>query len=228
MTATKRWRVYHDLTALHRLLISVGTGLLAALLLPARLPWELRVLGIWDASALAFLVLAWLVLATADADETRRVSTREDDSRAASSLLLTLASLISLAGVGFGLARAQSLEQAQPALSAVLTAISILTVALSWGVTHSLFTFHYARAYHTDPEGGVDFNAGDDDPEGGQPDYRDFVYLAFTVGMTYQVSDTDISKRRIRHLITQHGLLSYLFGTVIVAVTINVVAGLLK
>lgn len=228
MTASKRWGLYHDLTALHRLLISGGVGLLAALLLPARLPWELRALSIWGAAALAFLVLAWLVLGTTDTEATRRVATREDDSRATSSLLLTFASLFSLAGVGFGLARANSLEQGQPVLAAVLTAVSILTVALSWGVVHSLFTFHYARAYYADPEGGIDFNTEDDDAEGRQPDYLDFVYLAFTVGMTYQVSDTDVSKRRIRRLITQHGLLSYLFGTVIVAVTINVVAGLIK
>jgi uncharacterized membrane protein len=80
----------------------------------------------------------------------------------------------------------------------------------------------YARLYYADPVGGVDFN------EDVRPDFSDFAYLAFTIGMTYQVSDTDLTNRRIRRTALRHALLSFLFGTVIVAMTINIVAGLLK
>ena len=86
---------------------------------------------------------------------------------------------------------------------------------------HAVFTLRYARLYYAEA-GGVDFNEASD------PDYRDFLYLALTLGMTYQVSDTDITSKAIRRTATRHGLLSYVFGTVIVAMTINVVAGLVR
>ena len=95
-------------------------------------------------------------------------------------------------------------------------------VVVSWITVHTLFTLRYARLYYDGPEGGIDFQSDD------LPDYLDFVYLAFTVGMTFQVSDTNISDRRIRRAITRHALLGYLFGTVIIGVTINVVGGLIS
>jgi uncharacterized membrane protein len=89
-------------------------------------------------------------------------------------------------------------------------------------VVHTIFTLRYARLYYTGRDEGVDFNQ--DDP----PSYADFAYLAFTVGMTFQVSDTQITHHAMRAAILRHALLSYLFGTVIVATTINLVAGLGK
>ncbi len=87
---------------------------------------------------------------------------------------------------------------------------------------HTVFTLKYARLYYTGIDGGISFN--EDDP----PRYTDFAYLAFTVGMTFQVSDTDVSDKGIRRTILRHMLLSYVFGAVIIAVTINLVAGLTK
>ncbi len=95
-------------------------------------------------------------------------------------------------------------------------------MVLSWAVVHTVFTLRYAHEYYAAPSGGIDFK--NDAP----PDYQDFAYVAFTVGMTFQVSDTDVQKRVIRRTILRHALLSYLFGAVILAVTINVVANLLQ
>jgi uncharacterized membrane protein len=81
----------------------------------------------------------------------------------------------------------------------------------------------YAHEYYTQPVGGIDFKSGDY-----EPDYRDFAYLAFTVGMTYQVSDTELNRREIRHTLLRHALLSYLFGAVILALLVNVIASLVK
>ena len=95
-------------------------------------------------------------------------------------------------------------------------------MAVSWGVVHTTYALKYARLYYRGPNGGVDFH----DPV--EPAYKDFAYLAFTVGMTFQVSDTEINAREIRATILKQALLSYLFGAVILAVTINLLAGLSK
>ncbi len=103
-------------------------------------------------------------------------------------------------------------------------ALSACSVALAWGAVHTVFLTRYAGLYYPPSAsgGGIDFN--EDDP----PKYTDFAYLAFTLGMTFQVSDTDLKTKPIRATALRHGLLSYLFGAIIVATTINLVAGLAK
>ena len=101
--------------------------------------------------------------------------------------------------------------------------MSVVSVFLSWAVVHLTYTLRYARLFFTEPQGGIDFHEDKRDAT-----YVDFAYVAFTIGMTYQVSDTDLSKRQIRAAALRHALLSYLFGTVIIAMTINVIAGLAK
>ena len=105
---------------------------------------------------------------------------------------------------------------------AALTSIVVLSVVLSWAVVNVVYALRYAHLYYSGGGQGIDFN------EEGDPDYRDFAYLAVTIGMTYQVSDTNLKSRGIRRTVTGHALLSYLFGTFVVAMMINVVAGLLK
>jgi uncharacterized membrane protein len=101
-------------------------------------------------------------------------------------------------------------------------AAGVGAIVSSWGVVHTVFTLRYAALYYRGPDGGVNFNEDD------QPTYVDFAYLAFTIGMTYQVSDTNLTTKEIRHTALRHALLSYLFGTVIIAATINLAAGLVK
>ena len=211
-----------------RLVLALAVGVGVALL-PTGRPLTLHLLTGWGAAALVFLAWVWLQIMRADGQETRRLATREDDSRVASSLLVLIGSLASLVGTGFALSDAQQLEQAgQTMLGTVLTGVAVLSVVLSWLLIHSEYTLHYARLYYSEPVGGVDFPDDEHDPEGQEPDYRDFAYLAFTVGMTYQVSDTDITFKTFRRVLLRHAMLSFLFGTVIVAFTINVVAGLIK
>lgn len=129
------------------------------------------------------------------------------------------ASVACLVGVGLALLKAAESEGSGEAL---LVALAVISVVESWAVVHTVFTLRYARLYYTAPEGGIDFN---DDPH---PDFLDFAYVAFTIGMTYQISDTDLTTRPMRRTALRHTLLSFLFGTFIVAITINAVAGLLK
>ncbi len=148
---------------------------------------------------------------------TQAHATREDDSRSAAELVLIAASVASLLGVGMALLTASSESGATRAMT---TGVIVLSVALSWLAVHTVFLLRYAHLYYRDG-GGIDFH---DDRS---PDYGDFAYVAFTLGMTYQVSDSDLTSKPIRSAALRHALLSYVFGIAVIAVTINVVAGLL-
>lgn len=203
-----------------RLLIAAPLGAVAGTTAAFFGPWQLSVLLGWDVAALFIVGSAWAFIVVLDAASTARVATREDDSRAIVDVIMVAASLISLVGVVVGLAHARGHAGA---MSGVLTGVAVFTVFLSWFTVHTLFVLRYAHLYYSEPAGGIDFA---DKRE--RPDYLDFVYVAFTVGMTFQVSDTGIADRRIRRTVIRHAMLSYLFGTVIVGVAINVVGNLIK
>ncbi len=171
----------------------------------------------WIAAALTYLIWVWGRIAKLDTVATKEHATREDPSRGLADTLLVVASIGSLAIVGFVLVQASHVVGAD---RIVLAGLAIVSVGLSWSLIHTLFTLRYAYLYYDDTPGGVDFNQKE------EPDYGDFAYLAFTLGMTYQVSDTAIGSREIRRTALRHSLLSYLFGAVILATIINLVAGL--
>jgi len=183
-------------------------------------PWELAMLAAWIAVAALLLVRIWFRVGQFTPAQTRELATREDDSRAYSDLLILVASIASLGGAAAGLIKAHSSDSTRETL---LTVASVLTVAVSWALVHTVFALRYARLYYGEPEGGIDFNE-----EHAAPDYGDFAYVAFTIGMTFQVSDTDIGSRIIRRTVLRHALISYLFGAIIVAMMVNVIASLLN
>ena len=131
-------------------------------------------------------------------------------------MVLIAACIASLVGVALTLLKAST----QLGLTQVLiTAVAVVTVAVSWLDVHTVFTLRYAHLYYRE-DGGIDFHANE------RPDYRDFAYVAFTLGMTYQVSD--LTSQTIRAAALRHALLSYLFGITVIALTINVVASLIR
>ncbi len=174
------------------------------------------VLG-WVVAATVFLLWTWSVIRPMDAAETAGHATRNDPARTISHLVILLASLASLAGVAFLLVRANSTGGWAQDL---LAALSLCSVAASWLVVHTVFTLRYARLYYTEPAGGIDFN------QDAPPRYLDFAYVAFSIGMTYQVSDTGLQTSQIRAVALRQALISFLLGAVILAITINLVAGL--
>ncbi|MDQ1465891.1 MAG: hypothetical protein QOH10_306 [Actinomycetota bacterium] len=198
-----------------RVLTSGGIGLVVAAGLLVLAPWEVTVLTGWIVAATTFVARVWLRVTRLDGAETATVATREDGSQASAHIMVIGASVVSLVGVAVTLARA-SLESG--ASKIVLTAAAILTVFASWALVHTVFTLRYAHTYYSRPVGGIDFTSDE------EPDYHDFAYLAFTIGMTFQVSDTDLTTGVMRRLALRHALLSYLFGAVILATTINVAA----
>ncbi len=172
----------------------------------------------WDCAAVVFV--AWVGLCTIapmGSTQTAAHATREDPGNAVSDLIVLVASVASLAAVGVVLIKASSRHGASRDL---LAGVGVGSVTLSWLAVHTLFTLRYAKLYYTGVDGGINFN------QKTSPRYLDFAYPAFTLGMTFQVSDTDLETTAIRATAMRHALLSYLFGAVILAVTINLIAGL--
>jgi uncharacterized membrane protein len=208
--------------ALRRAVIVVTIGLITALLLLRFLPWELALVGGWDAAALCLLLTIWPIIIRADNSQTQRIAAREDETRGSAAVLLVSASLASLLGVGLALSLA---GRAGGLVRMLLIGVAVLTVMLSWTVVNTVYTLRYADLYFRSAAGGIAFG----DSAGQQrANYRDFAYLAFTIGMTYQVSDTTLRDPRIRHTVLIHALLAYLFGVVIVAGSISLITGLVQ
>lgn len=201
-----------------RVSISLVIGIIAGIAIGTLTAWKFTPLISWDTAALVLLLWLLLSLHGLNAEETERLATREDPGRAGADILLVLASVASLVAVGTLLWQTRS----EKGLAAVLqAALCVVSVIVSWTTVHAVYMLRYAREYYGG-DGGIDFN------DKAKPRYSDFAYLAFTVGMTFQVSDTQIQANAIRRLVLHQALLSYLFGTVIVAVSINLLAGLVN
>ena len=201
-----------------RVLVSFAAGLAAFGVAWLATPWQTASLIGWNVAASVFIVWIWLIVRGMDGAATAQHAVIEDLSRRTADLVLILASVISLIGVGLSLLESSDTGGLE---KATIVGVASVSVILSWATVHTVFTLRYARLYYASG-GGIDFN------EDRAPGYMDFAYLAFTIGMTYQVSDTSIGSKTVRRTALHHAYMSYLFGTVVVAMTINVVAGLLR
>jgi uncharacterized membrane protein len=220
-TLYHRWLGWHA-PALRRAVIVAAIGLIVALALLRFVTWELAVVAGWDATALTFLASIWPIIIRADSSRAEKLAMREDETRGSATALLLGASVASLMGVGFALVIA---GRESGRLRVLLIGVAVLTVALSWTVVNTVYTLRYADLHFRSAALGIAFgdSAGQE-----RPTYRDFAYVAFTIGMTYQVSDTTVRDPRIRRTVLSHALLSYLFGVVIVGGSVNLIAGLLR
>jgi uncharacterized membrane protein len=171
----------------------------------------------WDTAAV--LYVGWLstVLLGRDAERTARRARTTDPDRLSTDVALLSAAVASLGAVAVVLLRAPSNGGT---LEFVQVGFGVVSVVLSWAMVHMLYTLRYAALYYGPPGGGIDFNSAE------LPTYRDFAYLSYTVGMTFQVSDTVLNAAAVRRTVLRHALLSYLFGTGILATTVNLVASL--
>jgi uncharacterized membrane protein len=189
----------------------------------ATVPSAAVLLG-WDVAVAIYLAWTLSAVRGLDAELTAELANREDPSAPVAELLLIGANVAVLGAVAFALVKA---GQAVGEMKAFLIALGLFSVVLSWTVVHTIFMLRYARAYcsgsaGSGPVGGIEFN--EDEP----PTYIDFAYFAFTIGMTFQVSDTSITSKTVRRLTLRHSLFAYLYGAVLLGLVINVVATLLK
>jgi uncharacterized membrane protein len=200
-----------------RLGISLAIGTACAVVAAIFGDWRYAVTIGWDATAIIFCGWTWLAVWSLSAEQTAARATREDPSRAIRDVIVLTAAAGSLAALGFVLVYAHELTGLA---SAMLALLAVVSVAVSWFSVHTIFALRYALLYYREPAGGIDFNQ----PE--PPNYRDFAYVALTIGMTFQVSDTNLQNSDMRSTALRHALLSFLFGAVILAATVNLIAGL--
>lgn len=182
----------------------------------------LSLLGGWTALALIFTAWTWLALWSFNPVETQGHAEQEQPLPVVVITLVLGGAVASLVGVGVLLGRSQEVAHGVPHDSGAAW-MAVGSVVLSWLTIHTLFALIYAKHYF-DPEqpGGIDFNSppGQDD----QPSFKDFFYVAFAVGMSFAISDTNLTSTRMRATALGHGLLSFVFGSIIVASVVNVIA----
>jgi uncharacterized membrane protein len=202
-----------------RLLLSTALAVVIYLLLPASLEVQTRGIVAWDAGCAVYLVAVLTMMLRATIERMERRAKIQDENRLAILTLCVAAVCVTLFAIGYEMHVAKAAQQAAAGWRLGLAA---LTIVLSWGFTHTIFALHYAHEYYEDPKKPrLIF------PGGVSPDYTDFLYYAFVVGMTFQVSDVQVAERELRRLTLVHGVLSFFFNTVILALAINLAAGLL-
>ena len=173
----------------------------------------------WDVLAVVFCGWVWATIWNLDGLATAHVALRENPGRDALDFILLGAAVASLIAVGvvlFGAGHAAGNDKYLQA------GFAVLSVFVSWTLIHTVFTLKYARLYYSGTAGGIDFN------ESAPPQYSDFAYLSFTIGMTFLVSDTDLQTKQIRRTALRHAWLSFPLGAVIIAASINLISGLAK
>jgi uncharacterized membrane protein len=196
-----------------RLFSSAAVGVTATLALTNWQPTTRLLVG-WDVGVALYLALVAHMMWRSDVDRIRGRATLEDEGRLAILVLTVLAALASLGAIFAELGTSAS--GGRPALR---VAHAALTILLSWAFIHTIFALHYAHEFYDVTAGGLAF------PEGGaDPDYWDFVYFSFVIGMTSQVSDVAVTSKEVRRLVTAHGVLSFVFNAALLALTVNLAA----
>ena len=218
----------HKIKAHGRLLISLFVALIV-FFLSQRTPASIQFILVWSSFCFSVLLMLWAIILTTTASEVRVIAGIQDSSRTAISIFVLFASVVSLFAVIFLM---RTLPNPKEAGYPFHVGFAITSVILSWVMIHTIFAIRYAHLYYNllyeermsqkEHKGGLIFPT--DDP----PDYFDFAYFSFVIGMTWQVSDIQISSKRIRRMVLIHALLSFLYNTVILALSINIISGLIQ
>jgi len=218
-----------QLDAHYRLYIALVIALLVLLITSTRVAFPVNIMITWLTYSGCTLGFAWITILASHPREVSKIAYRQDSSRTLVFIFVIGAALVSLLAVIVLLQNTPGLSKHTARLHILL---SITCVAFAWVLVHTIFTLRYAHFYYCNPQvddlqknelpGGLDF------PNELNPDYLDFAYFSFVIGMTFQVSDVEIKSRRIRRLTLLHALISFAFNTVILALVINVILGVVQ
>jgi uncharacterized membrane protein len=209
-----------------RLILSILVALIVSVLVPYSLSLSTRILCIWNAGIICFLTSTWALMTRARPKIMRRNAQSQDEGRLVILSLITAAACASILAIAFILRETKGKD-----ISVVIphVILAVLTIIGSWLLVHTIFAMHYAHEYYQNHKTESDCHAGGlDFPEDIEPDYWDFLYFSFIIGMTSQVSDVQITSRSLRRLSLFHSVLSFFFNTAIVAMSINIIAGLIQ
>jgi uncharacterized membrane protein len=222
MTVATNWISRID--ARHRFFFSAAAAIAVFLLLRHRVHSSTVVIASWDVFALCLLALAWCTIITTPPDRLRARARRQDSSRGAIFIFVVVAACAGLFAIGFLLHTRKG--EAETRLTAHLL-LTLIAVVSSWCVVHTVFGLRYAHTFYGDDPLGDQHARGLEFPGQKNPDYLDFAYFSFVIGMTCQVSDVQVISRVMRQIALMHGVLSFGFNTVILALTINTASTLL-
>jgi uncharacterized membrane protein len=197
-----------------RTFIAIAIGIVAFFVAPQSLRLVTRLLIGWDVFTALYLLLVYVMMMRSGLAHIRRSAILQDDGSIIILLVAALGAFASIAAIVFELGAGR---RTPPEL-----ALATATIALSWAAVHTIFALHYAHEFYRGAKaGGLAFPAGDK-PE--EPDYWDFVYFSFVIGMTAQVSDVGITTKTIRRIATAHGIVSFIYNTALVALMVNIAA----
>jgi uncharacterized membrane protein len=198
-----------------RTFVGIAVALAVFFLLPESRRLVTRALLSWDVFAAIYLVLAYVMMFRCGQQHIKPSAALQDDGRILIMIVTQLGALASIAAIVFELGAS---KKSGPGLT-----LAVVTIALSWALVHTSFAIHYAHEYYRGSKpGGLQFPSGSDNRE--KPDYWDFVYFSFVIGMTAQVSDVGITDKIIRRTATVHGIISFVFNTALLALMVNIAA----
>jgi len=213
----------------HRLYIALSVALLVLVLTSNYVAFPINLMITWLAYSGCTLIFTWITILYSHPLEVSKMAPMHDSSRTLVFMFVVGAAIISLLAVIVLLQSTVGLSKEAARLHILL---SITCVVFAWFLVHTIFTLRYAHYYYSGAEAGplqkYKLPGGLDFPGESKPDYLDFAYFSFVIGMTFQVSDVEIKSRRIRRLALLHGLISFAFNTVIVALVINVILGVVQ
>jgi uncharacterized membrane protein len=223
-TITADKRIFFRIDAHYRLLISIAAAAIVFFSVQNGHNLPSVILFTWISFASSIIVMDWIIILSSHPREVRKIAKLQDSSRTFLFLFVVAASIASFGAIVF-------LLKSSKGHSADVNAhilLSITAVIISWWLLHTIFTLRYAHLYYdTEKDDGAPRKGGGlEFPGNEEPDYLDFVYFSFVLGMTFQVSDVVITSKVIRRMATMHGLLSFAFNTAIVALSINVISGM--
>jgi uncharacterized membrane protein len=207
----------------------LGATAVAVLLYLALSGWTGAAAGVliaFDGGALTFLGTVWVMMGRATPDSMRRRAEIEDEGRNTVLILGAAAATGNLLTIVFAL---NSVKNLPPDLAAFRVALAAATILLSWFFMNTIFALHYAHGYYgdSDPSSEYKRKGGLGFPDNPEPDYWDFLYFSFVIGMTFQVSDVAVEDHSLRRIVLAHSVIAFFFNVVVVALTINIVAGLM-
>jgi len=217
--------IFLKMHPVHRIMLSIIISLIIYFIIPSTVMGLIKTMLLWDVFSLCYLIISWIVLVKRPIPEIRKWAKRDDGSALFVFFLILISSFASM----FTVLLLMFSQKEASANDILYVPVAIAGMILSWIMVHSIYTFHYAHMYYDDD----DVNPGKDAhglefPGDTTPNYIDFAYFAFVIGCTFQVSDIEISSPKIRRVVLFHGLLSFALNTFVVALTINLIAGLLN
>ena len=207
-----------------RTFLAILVGALSLLVLPQHWSNNTRAIAAWDIGAACFLLLALSLFTAPQASMQANARAQEEGEWT----LFWLVVAGAIASFGAIVTEFGAMKGAPPAVRDTKVAAVAATLVLSWLLTQVVFALRYAHEFYQRTGDALDVDGGLEFPSEDQPDYWDFAYFAFVLGMTFQVSDVQITSRKLRRLATLHGLLGFVFNTVIVALTVNLASSLLS